>query len=162
MREQLLGALALASLAACGEENTLAGSAGEDFPLEFSKVNVTRSATALVISYERPAGNGVDTIAKVNLDLAVAPVADNVKKGGRVSLQPDPPEQARATVTRQVVGDQRLNFPPVTRGSVTFDEIGETSGSKAAGTFHILFGLGGDGAAGKTLNGTFEAAVTKL
>ena len=163
----VLGA-ALLGLCACGKpENSLVGSVDELASLQFDSVVVRADGDVLVIEYDRhPNGlvsdggvaGGTDGF-DVAFKMTVLINGLTLSQGLDIDLTSHLADgTARVACSRSQTDDPRRAFPPIKRGdlvldsSVNYDQV-------AVGHFDILFDEGGDVGEGRTVTGTFSAAV---
>jgi hypothetical protein len=152
-------ATALLGLAACAAPpDTLQGSLDEVAPLAFQTVAVRVNPSILVVEYQFvPKGGG----AEVPLKMVVTP-PDGVPlaNGVKINLAEfDVDGNPRAVCSRSAADDPRTRLPPIKLGELDLTS-NFAPGSTATGTFHILFGEGGDIGEGRTVDGTFSVTAS--
>jgi hypothetical protein len=149
-----------AALAACGgSANTLEGSLADETSLAFDHVLLQQSGNTVAVSYLRslPAGGGSDLVLKVVVDATGL----DLSKGLTIDLtQALSSGAARGSFTRAVSGDSRGDFPPLTRGNITFDGAA-VQGKGLSGHFNALWSqaAGGSIGAGRTAFGNFSGTL---
>ncbi|MFP2931807.1 hypothetical protein ACLESO_42855 [Pyxidicoccus sp. 3LG] len=151
----LAGLTSVAGLTACGlEDNTLAGSVSELFPIgDVSRVEVLRNAEALQVSYYRNNELDVDLVVR----LTVATEGLDLRPGSKVDLAGTTPSgQARASVVHLNAGEPARVFAPVENGDLRLDE-GGNPGETTRGDFSMSFRKGEGFGAGRSLEGAFKA-----
>jgi hypothetical protein len=138
----LVTAFVLLAAACGGPGNSLEGSIGESFSLDFDRAEIRRQDLQLIIEYiKEPAQTRV---CKVVVDTERLPLDGGAVVKGPVFLQ-------FVTVSRiaTVGGD----FPDVKSGEIRFEQFNFTQDGKVSGQFDVLF------TTGRTLHGNFENAV---
>ena len=144
--------LSLLASTGCGV-NVLDGSLSEAYDLAFSDVKVQRGQQAMAVTYLAASGN--ETVAKLTVDLSGVALSG----GGSINLAEDyAPGHPRATVTRAMQNEPVLVLPQIDQGQLSLSAPPDP-GNTISGSFHILFGQGGDLGAGRTLDGKFTALV---
>ncbi len=159
-RRALLLLLASGFGLSCAPPNTLEGSLSDEMSLGFTSVSIQSTTGAISLAYQTtiPGASGLDTIFEIIADTSGVTLGS---KGGSINLaQTLPDGLPRGTFTRAVHNDPRSVFPPIVRGTLTFDQ-NPTVGAKVTGSFDVLFGESGvsDIGSGRTVIGTFSATV---
>ena len=138
------------SLGACGSDsNRLYGSVSEVYSLSFDRVQIFRIGGQISIEYQRLSGQNIQ--AKVaKLTVTVSDLANMA--GNDIDLTEMVAGLPRGTMQRveSTTTDFRLQT-----GSVRFNQE-PTAGTNLGGSFHTTLD---DPAAGRTLNGDFQAEV---
>jgi hypothetical protein len=149
-------ALALLSLATgCGAPNSLGGSLSELFPLEVSRSEVLINDEAFQVSYYNNRGTEVDLVVRVTVVLQ----GIELKQGKRITLQGEyAPGHQRTTVAHLAGGEPLRLLPPVKKGDLVVDRLGQP-GQTTSGHFSMSFGDGGDLGAGRSLSGNFSSVA---
>jgi len=158
-RVALAISLALASgagLAGCGPGNSLTGSIGEGYSLDFDRVQIRLQDETLLIEYLQwlPQG-GANKVAKVVVEgwrLRSAPAAP-LPWGPGFSLGDD---AFLEVVTVERIALSGGPFPPVEAGSFTFASLQAAADGSASGSFNVLF------ANGRSLGGAFEGSIDEV
>ena len=144
----LLGIACLLALWACGGPgNSLEGSIGESFSLDFDTAQIRKQDLNLIIEYLKNQNGGTSKVAKVVVD-----TENLVISGGGV---------IRGTVFTEHVTLSRVtnaggDFPPTQSGSIRFEEWNFKDKGTVSGQFDILFNTG------RTLHGNFENKVQEV
>lgn len=149
-RSVLLIATSAVLLNGCGEPDVdLWGSIDETFKLDFDRHEIKKQGTALLIEYIKELGNGAEEKpCKVVIDTANLLIVPNS------DLKADAFEEGIITLERiaGVGGD----YPPITGGTLHFDEYEFVNGGLISGNFTILFENG------RNLFGNFYAEVEEI
>lgn len=137
-----LTALVLLAAACGGPGNSLEGSIGESFSLDYDTARIRRQDLQLLIEYLRDRDEAM--IAKVVVDTERLPLDSGAVVKGAVFLQ-------YVTVMRD---EGRGNvFPDPKSGEIRFESYHFTQGGTVSGQFDVLF------TNGRTLHGNFENQV---
>jgi hypothetical protein len=143
-------ALLVVATAACGSDpNRLYGSADEIYDLSFDSVAVSKVSTYLVIEYLR----GTAKVLKCTVDLAGL----TVSPGQPIDLLEQVANAPRGTLQRIVESTVEI---PIQFGTLTLDGV-PAGGVELTGRFRTTLPSVTGGAAGRTLNGDFEAVVVQ-
>lgn len=146
-------AAGLLSAAACArEDNSLAGSVKELFPLSVSRVDLLRNAEAFQISYLYNRGADLDVVIRLSLSLKDIEFVP----GATIALDGDYAEgHPRTSVVHAPGGEPVRVFPRVKRGDFNLSSGGDID-QFTRGDFSMVFdSTGGDIGSGRTLEGTF-------
>jgi hypothetical protein len=139
---------ALAALAGCsGPDNSLEGSIGESFSLDFDRVAIYKQDQVLRIEYLREVAGATNKVCKIVVDTVGLSIGDE-------SVIED--ELFRTHVTVQRIANEGGDFPPVQHGKITFETYEFESGGQIDGDFECLFDNG------RTLSGTFDSQVEEV
>lgn len=145
-----LPAIAVVLLSGCGEPDVdLWGSIDETFSLEFDRHEIKKQETALLVEYIKELGGGAEEKpAKLVVNTANLLIEPNSE------LKADAFEEGIVTLERvaAVGGD----YPPITGGTVFFEEYQFVDGGLVSGTFTILFENG------RNLFGNFNDLVEEI
>lgn len=153
MRRLLGLAFGVGLLAGCLGENQLAGSVSGLFPLEVSNVEIMRNQEALVVNYYRNNGANVDLVVGVSVYVADL----NFVPGGDFPLDGQyAPDHDRCTVIHQGAGEPVRILGAIKHGDLKLDR-GGSPGDLTQGNFSLSFYQGPEYAAGRGLQGTFQA-----
>ncbi len=135
----------LFALASCGGPgNSLEGSIGASFSLDFDRTRIRRQDLALIIEYLKDYSGGTTKVAKVVLDTENLPMRGGAVVKGDVFVD-------RVQVSR--VATSGGDFPPLKSGSIRFEDWEFSDGGRVSGEFDVLF------TNGRTLHGNFENTV---
>jgi hypothetical protein len=151
-------ALLLALVAACGGSSGLEGSLGADVSLAYTTIQIQRTPTAIAVIWQTPTPgqSGQDLVLKVTATTSGL----NLDAGGlTIDLAETVSGAQRGSVVRVVSGDTRTQLPPLQRGTLTFDQA-PVAGKSVSGRIDILFQAGAAFGSGRTVFGSFSAAVT--
>ncbi len=141
MRWALTALVTLA--AACGGPgNSLSGSVGESFSLDYDRAQIRRVDLQLMIEYIKDP-NGTK-VCQVVVDTERLPLDGGAVVKGTTFTQ-------YVTVNR--VASTGGNFPDVKSGEIRFESYDFTQGGTVSGEFDVLF------VTGRTLHGNFENRV---
>ena len=137
-----LTALVLLTAACGGPGNSLSGSIGESFSLDFDHADIRRQDLQLIIEYIKDPN--ATKVCKVVVDTEHLPIDSGAVVKSTYFTQ-------YVTVSRvaTVGGD----FPDVKSGEIHFESYNFSSGGTVSGTFDVLF------VNGRTLHGDFENKV---
>jgi hypothetical protein len=155
----LLPLLGLLTGAACGKDKALEGSLSPLMDLHYEQVKAQVAEGEVSVSFVKPKGAGEDTVLKVSArmeGLAAPEPEPGVPIDLAELLGEDGP--TRGTVSRSVLDEPTRDFPPITRGTLTFDGYLDP-GTTVTGEFHVTFANGTDVYSGRTVFGRFEATV---
>lgn len=142
--------LLVCAAAACGSEpNRLYGSADEIYDLSFDSVAVSKVSSYLVIEYLK----GTAKVLKCTVDLAGL----TVTPGQAIDLLQLSSGVPRGTLQRVVQSTIEI---PIQYGTLTLDGV-PVAGVELSGSFRTTLPSTTGGAAGRTLNGDFDAVVVE-
>ncbi|HUJ26859.1 MAG TPA: hypothetical protein VLW85_12625 [Myxococcales bacterium] len=145
-------ALLAFALAACSGSAGLEGSLGADVSLAYTSIEIQRTPTAIAVIWL----SGQDVVLKVTASSSGL----NLDAGGlTIDLAETVNGAQRGSVVRVVSGDTRSTLPAIEHGTLTFDQA-PVAGKNASGRIDILFQAGAAFGSGKTVFGSFSAAVT--
>ncbi len=132
--------------AACGgPDNSLEGSIGESFSLDFDRVGIYQQDSVLRIEYQRDIAGSTHKVCKIVVETAGLDLGDDSEIKGDLFLE-------RVSVQR--IGTAGGNeFPPVTAGKITFEAYAFEAGGEIDGDFECAFDNG------RTLAGNFKGDV---
>ena len=137
----LLPALLLTT--ACGSGDTLDGSIGDTFSLDFDSVDIKKQDEYLLVEYRK----GADRVCKVLVDTTDLGLKDGSKVSGEDFL--DSVQISRVDASGQ-------NFPDVDSGELELDDYEFKKGGKVSGEFSVVFENG------RTLDGEFSGDVEEV
>lgn len=141
-------ACVLTLVAACGGPgNSLSGSIGESFSLDFDRAQIRKQDLNLIIEYIKKQNGGESKVAKVVVD-----TQDLAVNGGAVIRGDVFSEHVTVSRVTNAGGD----FPPLKSGSIRFSDWNFKNGGRVAGEFDVLF------TNGRTLSGNFENDVQEV
>jgi hypothetical protein len=151
MSRLLFVSLFACTLGAChNDPNRLYGSVSQIYSLDFSRVQILRVSDQVSIEYQKVSGQDVQSkVAK--LTVTVGDLANIA--GNDINLTETVGGLPRGTMQR-VEATTTTDFPLQT-GLVHFNQE-PVAGTNLSGSFHTTLG---DPAAGRTLNGDFQADV---
>jgi len=151
MRRSILAiATSAALLSGCGEPDVaLWGSVDETFDLTFDRHEIKKQGTALLIEYIRELDHGAEEkpckVVVETANLLIVPNSD---------LQADAFEEGIVTLERvAAVGGE---YPPITGGTLHFEDYQFLDGAIISGNFTVLFENG------RNLFGNFYAEVEEI
>lgn len=140
----------------CGHHTSqLQGSLSEVLPLTYKNADLVFDDQSVSVRFLLPKG-----LAQ-NVVLAVGADTEELDRGTALTVdltQASPSGGERGTVTRDVEGDPRHDFPSIARGELKFSQP-IAKGKTLAGSFHVTFEDGAQFASGRTVFGDFEATV---
>jgi hypothetical protein len=149
-RSILTGAVAAFGLGACGEKDVdLWGSIDETFSLEFTDHEINKQGTALLIEYIKEDENGgVEKPCRLVVETANLLIVPNS------DLDASAFEEGIVQIERVAIGG--AEYPPITGGTLHFDDYQFVAGATISGNFTILFENG------RNLFGNFNAIVEEI
>ena len=155
-RAWAMAGVALLSLA-CGRPE-LEGSLSELLDLHYQKMDVIASEGELSVRFTVPLKGGENVPLAVSLKTADLELVahGNIDLAELINGGPG----QRGVVTRNVLNDPRKTFPPLQRGTLRMDAL-PTPGGEVPGQFSVTFAECIDFGCGRTVFGSFRAAVPK-
>jgi len=137
-----LPALLLVGLAACGgAPNTLEGSVGESYSLDFSRVEIRKQDDFLLIEYLQDITGGTNKVCKIVVDTRGLTIKKDSTISGDLFLQ---------VVEVSRVAAEGGDFPAVKSGKIHFDDFEFHDGGHIQGNFEVVFETN------RTLSGNFD------
>ena len=141
-------ALLLAFVGACGGPgNSLSGSIGESFSLDFDSAQIRKQDLDLIVEYLKKQNGGTNKVAKIVVDTQDLVIDSSTVIRGDLFNQ-------KVTVSRVTMAGG--DFPPLKSGSIRFSDWNFKNGGRVAGEFDVLF------TNGRTLSGNFENDVQEV
>ncbi|MEZ4272562.1 MAG: hypothetical protein R3C68_14380 [Myxococcota bacterium] len=136
-------------MGACAAPNSLSGSIGESFSLDFDQVQIRRQDDTVLVEYLSFLNNGATekVVKLVFEDTELLNLASTKKVSGDQFLQ-------HVTVSR--VANSGGDFPPIKTGRANFRKFKLADGSRVDGDFEIVFEVG------RTLSGTFDGSLQEV
>ncbi len=132
-------------LAGCGgPPNSLEGSIGESFPLDFDRVRVRKQDEHLLIEYLKDLGGTTHKMLKIVIDTDDLNLGDGTEITDEAFLE-------HVVIQRHAA--EGGDFPEVKSGAIRFRELGFDAGDRVDGDFDALL------VNGRTLNGNFDAEL---
>lgn len=111
-------------------------------------------------SLDPDAGNQMQGVSEdYPLKIAYLLNGDPAPMGGRIDLAEPLGNGQRGVFSRNVQGDPRNTFPPIIRGTISFDKPVVPASITISGDFHITFENGAEVASGRTVFSNYTAKV---
>lgn len=151
----LSAGVAILILAACGPGNTVEGSIGEVFDLDFDYSRIRKQDQVLVVEYIKNIAGGENKVLKIVLEGhrlvaqpgGLTPLTDNL-------VVEDEMFQQAVTLSR--VTPTGSDFPPVAEGVLAFAKLNFVGGGEVSGQLAVAFENG------RTLSATFSGKIEEI
>lgn len=142
--------LGIVAATACGPQNTLGGSIGEEFDISFDRVDIIKQDADLLVEYVKESDTGKDLEKNCKI---IVPEAKELGLKDDSSLTGD---DFLRNVTIERIAENRKKFPEVTSGSITMKTFEFKEDGEVVGEFDAVFENG------RTLSGEFHGNVDEI